>query len=138
MSTDERYYIVYDGDCPFCSRYVKLLRLRDALGMVELVDARRDHPIVRLLAAKHVDLDQGMALVIGDQISVGAECIHQLALLTTPVNLFNRMNAMVFRSRRASRLIYPLLRAGRNLLLRLLGRAKLGQRGADGRNSGVP
>jgi len=33
-------WIVYDGDCPFCSRYVRLVRLRDAIGPVALVNAR--------------------------------------------------------------------------------------------------
>ena len=39
-------WIIYDGQCPFCSRYVRLVRLRDSLGQVELVDARNGGPIV--------------------------------------------------------------------------------------------
>ena len=40
MTPTQRASIVYDGDCPFCSRYVKLVRLREALGSVDLVNAR--------------------------------------------------------------------------------------------------
>ena len=34
--------IYYDGDCPFCERYVRLLRLRRAAGSVRLVDVREN------------------------------------------------------------------------------------------------
>jgi hypothetical protein len=66
-----------------------------------------------------------MALVQGSQVYLGAECIHRLALMSTDVNWFNQLNGIVFRSSGASRLLYPLLRTGRNLALALLGRDKI-------------
>ena len=122
---DNIAYIVYDGECPFCSRYVKMLRLRAALGRVELVDARSDHPAVAFLRDRQIDLDEGMAFVQNGQVSFGDECIHKIALLTTPSGIFNRLNAFIFRSATASRLFYPILRFGRNTTLKLLGRRKL-------------
>jgi predicted DCC family thiol-disulfide oxidoreductase YuxK len=124
MSSDTTY-IVYDGDCPFCSRYVAILRLRDAVGKVELINAREPHPVVQMLQSKNVELDEGMALVQGDLISHGDECIHKLALMTTPSGVFNRINAAIFRSAAAARILYPVLRLGRNTALRMLGRKKL-------------
>ena len=118
-------YIVYDGDCPFCTRYVKMLRLRAAVGSVEVVDARSDHPVVSFLHEREIDLDEGMALVQDGQISVGDVCIHKIALLTTPSDTFNRLNARIFRSATASRLLYPILRSFRNITLRALGRRKI-------------
>ena len=38
--------IVYDGQCPFCSRYVELVRLRQSLGQVRLINAREGGPLV--------------------------------------------------------------------------------------------
>ena len=64
-------YLVYDGECPFCSRYVRLLRLRAAVGAVELVDARTDHPMVSYLYDLGIDLDEGMALVQDNVIAHG-------------------------------------------------------------------
>ena len=125
MSAEITTYVVYDGDCPFCSRYVKMLRLREAVGSIELVDARSDHSIRKLLQKRRIDLDGGMALVQGDQISHGAECIHRLALLSTRSTFFNRMNARIFRSLAASRVLYPVMRMARNATLRLLGRKML-------------
>jgi predicted DCC family thiol-disulfide oxidoreductase YuxK len=118
-------WLVYDGQCPFCSRYVQLVRLREALGQVALVDARKGGPIVEEARAAGLDLDEGMVLKLDGRFYHGADCIHTLALLSTPSSLFNRVNAAMFRSRTASRVLYPVLRAGRNAVLRLLGRSKL-------------
>lgn len=118
-------WLVYDGQCPFCSRYVQLLRLRSALGHLVLVDAREGGPLVDEIFAAGLDLDEGMVLKIDDRFYHGQECIHMLALMSTPSTAFNRINGAVFRSPRAAKLLYPVLRAGRNATLRLLGRAPL-------------
>jgi predicted DCC family thiol-disulfide oxidoreductase YuxK len=125
MSHRTPAYLVYDGDCPFCSRYVRMLRLREAIGPVELVNARIEHPIHQLLRERNVNLDEGMALVQGDQISVGDDCIHKLALMTTSVDAFNRLNGWLFKSERFSKALYPILRTGRNVTLHILGRRNL-------------
>lgn len=127
MPSDEGTYIVYDGDCPFCSRYVKLLRLRRAVGAVKLLNAREAHPIVTMLKSKGINLDEGMALISGKEISVGDDCIHKLALMSTQSDWFNRVNYWVFRSPTISKLLYPVLRLGRNSTLHLLGIKKLSQ-----------
>ncbi|MEC7763869.1 MAG: DUF393 domain-containing protein [Pseudomonadota bacterium] len=118
--------IVYDGDCPFCSRYVAMVRLRDAAGPVELVDARSDHPAARRVKDAGFDLDEGMALIDGDTIHYGDEVVHRLALMSTGSDAFNRLNARIFRSRSAARLLYPVMRFGRNTTLTLMGRRKIG------------
>jgi predicted DCC family thiol-disulfide oxidoreductase YuxK len=118
-------WIVYDGQCPFCSRYVQLVRLRETLGQVKLVDAREGGPQVEEVRKAGLDLDEGMVLKLDGRLYHGAECIHTLALLSTGSTWFNRINAAMFRSRAASRLLYPVLRTGRNAVLRMLGRSKL-------------
>jgi len=123
-------WIVYDGQCPFCSRYVALLRLRDSLGEVRLINARDGGPVVEELERAGVDLDEGMVLKLDDRLYHGHDCIHVLALLSTPSGSFNRINAALFRSPRVARLLYPVLRTGRNAVLRLLGRSKIHQHAA--------
>jgi predicted DCC family thiol-disulfide oxidoreductase YuxK len=127
MNTDQPgSQLVYDGECPFCSRYVALLRLRESVGPIELVDARSDAAIVRWLFERGYDLDEGIAFVDRGKVWFGSDCLNRLALMATPSNLFNRINAAVFRSPRLSAALYPLLKGCRNLVLRLLGRDRIG------------
>jgi predicted DCC family thiol-disulfide oxidoreductase YuxK len=115
-------YVVYDGECPFCSSYVNLLRLREAAGPVVLLNAREDHPVVREVEQHGVVLDQEMALVMGNEIYSGGECINRLALMSTQSGVFNRLNAVLFSSPGFSKFAYPFLRCGRNLALKALRR----------------
>ena len=123
--TEAEAWIVYDGQCPFCSRYVQLVRLRETLGQIGLFDARKGGPQVEEARRAGLDLDEGMVLKLDGRLYHGAECIHMLALLSTPSSWFNRVNAAMFRSQTASRVLYPVLRTGRHAVLRLLGRSKL-------------
>ena len=118
-------WLIYDGDCPFCSRYAHYVRVRDSVGRLHLVNARDGGPLVDAIRAHGLDLDEGMVLKLGERVYHGADCIHALALLGTRSGGFNRLNAAIFRSPQAARLLYPVLRAGRNLVLRALGRTRL-------------
>ncbi|MGO7741138.1 DCC1-like thiol-disulfide oxidoreductase family protein, partial [Rhizobium johnstonii] len=51
--------IVYDGDCPFCSKFVKFQRLRSAIGEVILIDARSDPGLVVAFQSRGMSLDDG-------------------------------------------------------------------------------
>jgi len=137
MQAKSEASIVYDGECPFCSRYVELVRLREAIGPVTLINARSGGALVDEVRAAGFDLDGGMVLKLDGRLYHGADCIHMLAMLSTPSGWFNRLNAAVFRSSGVSKLLYPVLRAGRNTVLRLLGRSKLNQQEQSQPGSGV-
>jgi predicted DCC family thiol-disulfide oxidoreductase YuxK len=118
-------WLLYDGECPFCSRYVRHVRLRDAVGQITLANAREHAALVEEVQRLGFTVDTGMVLKLDGNYYHGADCIHALALLTTPSGWFNRINSLVFRSPTISRVLYPVLRTGRNLTLRLLGRSRL-------------
>lgn len=128
MYADPGTFIVYDGECPFCSQYVKLVKLREAIGPVSLINARDDHPAVRYLQAHGVDLNQEMALIMNGEHFTGPECMHRLALMSTDAGFFNALAARIFSNRRTAKALYPALRAGRNLTLRMLGRRPIEDR----------
>lgn len=120
--------VVYDGACPFCAAYVRLLRLREAAGPVTLVDARAGgHPVLARLRAEGVDLDRGMVVALGGRLHHGAAAMTVLAALSTPSGAWNRAMAWGFRRPGRARLLYPPLAFGRRVLLRLLGRGPLGR-----------
>ena len=55
----------------------------------------------------------------------GADAIHALAAISCPHGIFNRQNRWLFRSHNVAARLYPVLRACRNLLLKLLGRHRI-------------
>lgn len=117
--------IVYDGECPFCSQYVTMTRLKDSVGDVELIDARTDHPLVEEIKAKGYDLNEGMLARYEGVDYFGADCIHFLSMLSSRSGFANRATSTLFSNRIIARLSYPILRFGRNTTLRLLGREKI-------------
>ncbi len=127
--TEPAIILVYDGDCPVCRNYTQHLSIRQAAGTFELLDARDNPPIMEEINAARIDMDEGFVLKIGDQLYHGADAIHTLALLSTRTGVFNRVNFLIFRSKTLSRLLYPILKSGRALLLAVLGNSRLNNLG---------
>ncbi len=114
--------VIYDGECPFCSNYVRLYRLRQLVGQVRLVDARGNDPVLARVHAARLDLDEGMAVLWQGRTYHGTEALHMLALLGSESGAFNRANRWLFSRPWLGRRLYPWMVAGRKLTLRLLGR----------------
>lgn len=120
-------WFAYDGDCPICAHAAHALRIRESVGALHLVNAREDpgHPLIREIGALGLDLDEGMVLKFLDTCYHGQDALHMMALLGSPHGWFNRANAVLFRSKPFAALCYPLMRGGRNLLLRVNGVDKI-------------
>ena len=117
--------LVYDGQCPFCSAYARGLRINPAAGPLALVDARGENPLIAEIRERGLDLDQGMVLSLDGRLHHGAECLTQLALLSSGATPASRLNRLLFRRASRSRALYPVLVCGRNAVLRLLGRSRI-------------
>ncbi len=122
---DGHVWLIYDGECPFCSSYVRMVRLRQAAGNLNLVNARDGGEIVQKVRRLGYDLDEGMVLILGNKYYHGSDCIHAVALLSSSVTFANKINMLIFRSRTLSKYLYPVLRFGRNLVIKLLGHKPL-------------
>lgn len=125
----EPIVLIYDKDCPACSAYSQLVRIRQSVGELTLINARDDSSIMQQITAQGLDIDQGMVLKMGDNLYYGADAIYMLSLLSSRSGLFNRLNYHLFKSRRVAKCLYPMLRAGRNMLLKLRGKRKINNLG---------
>jgi Uncharacterized protein conserved in bacteria len=119
--------VIYDGECPFCASYLRLVRLREAVGRVELVDARSTDPRVAMLCAEGYDLDAGMIALWEGQVFYGDAAVHLLATLSAEGSgILNRIQKMLFASPDRAAQLYPVLVFGRRAFLRLAGRIPIG------------
>jgi predicted DCC family thiol-disulfide oxidoreductase YuxK len=124
--------LVYDRACPVCEAYCRMVRIHEASGRLRLVNARDAVPVMDEITASGLDIDQGMVLKVGGVLYYGADAMHALALMSSRSGVFNRLNYWVFRSEARSRLVYPVVRALRNLLLKALGRRRINNLGLPG------
>lgn len=120
-------YFVYDGACPMCQMAADLYRVRQSVGRFEVVDARRDqdHPIMHEIKSAGLDLDEGMILKYQGDFYHGDKALRLLARLVEPKGWFNRVTKIIAASDRLSKISYPIVKALRNALIRLLGVGKI-------------
>ena len=128
-SSDDESGLVYDWQCPACNLYCRLLCIGESGGQFRLLNARDNPDVMKEITTRGFDIDQGMILKLDDNLYYGADAIHKLALIGSPSTVFNRFNIWMFRSRRRSELLYPVLRTCRNFLLKLLRRTKINNLG---------
>ncbi len=129
--------IYYDGECPFCQRYISLLRLKETAGPVTLYDLREHSEEKDRLIEKGYDLDLGMVIDMDGRLIGGSDAVNHLAMLSTPSTLFNKINKWIMSTGFLATLLYPFLRAGRWLTLFVMGRKQImpSEEGAQARAS---
>ena len=120
--------ITYDGACPLCRSAVQRLKTRSGEQRISLIDARAAPDKVAALAARGLDLDEGIVVKAGGEYFSGAEATRYLAGLHAPAGWVEKVLARSFASPRRAALFYPLFRAFRRMLLFLLGRAPIRKR----------
>jgi predicted DCC family thiol-disulfide oxidoreductase YuxK len=120
--TDNKMVVVYDGECPFCRNYVRLMSLSKAVGDVELVDARTQAPAVRRLVELGYDLNEGMAAIYGGKVYYGKDAVVLISSLTGDRDWMDRVLAISLRNPTRATFLYPLMKLGRRVALRMLGR----------------
>jgi predicted DCC family thiol-disulfide oxidoreductase YuxK len=117
--------LVYDEECPVCGAYCRMVRIRESVGTLRLVNARNVSAVMDEITSKGFDIDQSMVLKVEDVLYYGSDAIHALSLMSSPSGVFNRVNYWIFRSARLSRILYPSLRVLRTLLLKALRKTKI-------------
>jgi predicted DCC family thiol-disulfide oxidoreductase YuxK len=117
--------LVYDWECPACDTYCRSVRVQQSIGTLRLVNARKPSAVIEEITQAGLDIDQGMVVKMGGQLYYGADAIHTLALLSSRLDLFSKLSYYAFRSKTLSRILYPGLRAFRNLLLKIMGKTKI-------------
>jgi predicted DCC family thiol-disulfide oxidoreductase YuxK len=125
VSKNEGIVVVYDGECPFCSSYVRLLNLRKSVGSVKLVNARSDDPIVMELKRRNANLNEGMAVILGDETYLGEDAVVVLSALSGAGSFLGTIFASLLRSPLRARILYPWMKAGRRMTLKILGKQQI-------------
>lgn len=114
--------LYYDGQCPICRRYrdyVAIRRTRD----LDLRDAREHPEEIADLGRHGFDINTGMILVGPEGTLQGAPAVVALRGLTHGRGVGDFVFRLALGAPWLVRLVYPLARGLRHLLLRLTGRS---------------
>jgi predicted DCC family thiol-disulfide oxidoreductase YuxK len=121
-SVDEHnLVIVYDGKCPFCNNYVRLMALKEVAGSVELIDARSAHPLVLRLESLGYVFDDGMAALYGGKIYYGPDAVILISTMARGDRRTAKVLAWLLASPTRAKFLYPIMKFGRRITLWLLG-----------------
>ena len=127
QDSDDELALIFDRDCPVCTAYSCNVDVdtKQASGIRRINARDGNEELVRKAKEAGLDLDDGMVVVHQGKLYHGADALNIMARLAPNRGIGNRLNKLFFSSPAIARLSYPLLRAGRNTLLRLLGRKKI-------------
>ncbi len=120
-------WFVYDGDCPICRMAASALKIRKEYGDLHLLNAReaKDTALMKEINVRGYDLDEGMVIYVEGQFYYGKSALKFMARFGDKKGLFNWFTKSLFWSDTLAKLLYPLMRGCRNLLIRLNGSGKI-------------
>ncbi|MEL6478643.1 MAG: DCC1-like thiol-disulfide oxidoreductase family protein [Pseudomonadota bacterium] len=118
-------FLLYDGECPVCSRYVLWTRLREAHPGIRLLNAHERPDLVGHFRARGIEVNDTFVLRLDGCDLVGAAAMAKISGLIPRDGLWQRILAQSTRSRRLLTPVYPVLVRLRKALLRLLGRPQI-------------
>lgn len=126
--------LIYDKECPACDNYCQIVKIKETVGNLKIINARESSEVMNEITKAGLDIDQGMVLKMGGKLYYGSDAIHALALISSRSGVFNRVNYWIFRSESISKLLYPMLRSCRNLLLKIIGISRINNLNKEGNN----
>jgi predicted DCC family thiol-disulfide oxidoreductase YuxK len=114
-------FLLYDGECPVCSAYVAMARLRRLSAELEVLDARTEPALVAELRGQGYEINEGMVLSLDGAVHFGAEATRTIARLgRASPSWWHRTGLSLLGAAP-----YRWLNRGRSVLLRLLRRGPI-------------
>ena len=113
-----KFTFIYDGECPFCNHFAELLEIKSQLDNIKILDGRKNLSTINSLLDKGYDLDNGAILLKNDDIFHGAEAINIICTqIKNPSGRLIKLLSTIFKSKKRTNLLFPLLIRARRILL---------------------
>ena len=116
MNQKKGIELIYDDDCYLCRNSADALRLKKTVGPLRTINACTQDPLVQEAMNLGYDLNEGILVRYQDHFYYGHEALHLLALLSSSSDRLNSLNALLFRYKTSTRIIYPLMKLVRKAL----------------------
>tara|TARA_Y100001968_G_scaffold303053_1_gene316867 strand:- start:704 stop:1105 length:402 start_codon:yes stop_codon:yes gene_type:complete len=119
----DKSLFIYDGECPFCNHFAQLLELKSSLTEFEILDGRKNLPLLSQLYKQGYDLNKGAILISNENIMHGADAISWICSeIKEPSESLLEILRIIFSSKKRTNFLFPFLLWGRRLSLILKGK----------------
>ena len=114
---------LYDGECPFCNHFARLIELKSSIPSLTICDGRKNLAKLSILYKKGYDLNKGAILIKDKEILHGSDAINWICSeIKEPSNSLLEILRIIFASKKRTNLFFPFLLWGRRLLLTIKGK----------------
>ena len=123
MSTDslkQKITLYYDKQCPFCSKYANLLKLKENFEII-LKDARENQSEISLLCG-NLNINDGFIVVYKDDCFQGAKALAFLNSAVDKTTFLGKLHFFFRYDNLFSNLLYKLFFILRKIILFILGK----------------
>lgn len=119
----DKSLFIYDGECPFCNHFAQLLELKRSLPEFEIIDGRKNLPLLSKLYKQGYDLNKGAILIHNKNIMHGANAINWIcSKIDKPSNSLLEILRIIFSSNKRTQILFPFLLWSRRLSLTFKGK----------------
>ena len=119
----EKTLFIYDGECPFCNHFAQLLELKSNLNEVEILDGRKNLPLLSQLYSQGYDLNKGAILINNENIMHGSDAITWIcSQIKEPSDSLLEILRIIFTSNKRTNFLFPFLLWSRRLSLTVKGK----------------
>ena len=112
--------LLYDSECPLCNGLA--CSLKQSNPDLEIIDARQASAERTSAEKQGLDLNEGMAMIVDGRQYYADEALTYSAGNLRAEGLTGWLMRLLFRHKRATQILYPVLVLLRKLLLRLAGK----------------
>ena len=109
-----KFFIYYDGDCPFCNRYAEILKLKKCLDL-SICDARVD--LKWKDYKKDLVLDDGVILIVENECYQGTVAIEMLLSICKFEGAFFSLQKFIFSNKILANIVYTCFKFFRKIAL---------------------
>jgi predicted DCC family thiol-disulfide oxidoreductase YuxK len=112
--------LYYDKQCPFCSKYANLLKLKENFE-ITLKDARENLDEIALLCG-NLNINDGFIVLYKDNCFQGSKALEFLNNAVDKTTLLGKLHFLFKYDNSLSHLLYKLLFILRKIILFILGK----------------
>lgn len=115
---NDKNYLVYDGECPFCAAASKYYSIREALGGLELVSMRDTGAVNKIGIPAEIDFGKGMILLLKNgEILQGEDAFRFLNQISEKRSILDKVAFPLFSSKTIMTFLYPIFVMFRRIAL---------------------